>query len=208
MQIAIVGAGNVGRALGAGWRAAGHQVSYALRHLTGKSADEARKAGLRVTAMGDAAAPAELVVIAVPWQSVPDALRALGDLTGKIVIDATNPLTPGLDLALGYSDSAAETVARLAKGAHVVKAFNTTGAENMARAHDFKMRALMPVASDDAAAKATVMKLADELGFEAVDAGPLKAARLLEPLAMFWIKQAIERKFGTNFAFAFTRRSL
>jgi 8-hydroxy-5-deazaflavin:NADPH oxidoreductase len=206
MHIAIVGAGNVGKALGIGWRAAGHQVSYALRQLTGKSADEARKAGLAVTAMGEAAAGAEVVVIAVPWPAVPDALRSLGDLSGKIVIDATNPLSPGLELALGYSDSAAETVARLARGARVVKAFNTTGAENMAKARAFKTKAIMPVASDDPAAKAAVIKLAEELGFQGADAGPLRAARLLEPMALFWIKQAIEQKIGTSFAFAFTRR--
>jgi 8-hydroxy-5-deazaflavin:NADPH oxidoreductase len=120
--------------------------------------------------------------------------------------DATNPLTPALDLAVGFTDSAGETVARLANGAQVLKAFNTTGAENMAKARSFKTKALMPVTSDSQAAKEVVTKLAGGLGFEAVDAGPLRAARLLGPMAMFWIKQAIERKFGTGFAFALTRR--
>jgi len=157
--------------------------------------------------MAEGAAKAELFVMAVPWPAVSDAVGRLGDLTGKIVVDATNPLTPALELALGFSDSAGESLARLAKGARVVKAFNTTGAENMAKAATFEVKALMPVASDDQAAKAVVMKLADELGFEAVDAGPLRAARLLEPMAVLWIKQAIERRFGRNFAFALTRRT-
>ena len=152
------------------------------------------------------AASAEVGVLAVPWSAVKDALSAAGSLQGKILVDATNPLTPNLELALGFSNSAGETVARLAPGARVVKAFNTTGAENMAKAREFASRPMMSVAGDDAEAKVIVIKLAEELGFEAIDAGALKAARLLEPLAMFWIKQAYAQKFGTNFAFTLTRR--
>lgn len=83
-------------------------------------------------------------------------------------------------------------MALLAGGARVVKAFNTTGAENMAKAHDFPSKPWMPVAGDDAQAKAVVRKLAEELGFEAIDAGPLKMSRYLEPMAMQWIKLAYE----------------
>jgi len=207
MRMTIVGAGNVGKALGTGWRKTGHEISYALRDPVGKRAGELKQLGFATAAMAEGAAKAEVIVMAVPWPAVSNAVGQLGDLTGKIVVDATNPLTPALELALGFSDSAGESLARLAKGARVVKAFNTTGAENMAKAHTFKIKALMPVAGDDQPAKAVVMKLADELGFEAVDAGPLRAARLLEPMAVLWIKQAIERKFGTNFAFALTRRT-
>jgi predicted dinucleotide-binding enzyme len=206
MHIAIVGAGNVGQALGNGWRKAGHEVSYALRETTGKNAEKVRRDGFDILAMDKAAAKAEAIVLAVPWQAVADALKALGNLSGKILVDASNPLTPALELALGFTDSAGESVARLAPGAHVVKAFNTTGAENMASAHAFKVKPMMPVAGDDAGAKAKVMKLAQDLGFEAVDAGPLKSARLLEPMAMFWIRQAYVQKFGRDFAFALTRR--
>jgi predicted dinucleotide-binding enzyme len=206
MHIVIVGAGNVGSALGKGWRKAGHVVSYAPRDATGKNAERARRDGFDVVAMGEAAGRAEVIALAVPWPSIADAVKALGDLAGKTVIDAVNPVTPALELALGFTDSAAETVARLAPGAHVVKAFNTTGAENMAAAYSFKVKPMMPVASDDAGAKATVIRLAQDLGFEAVDAGPLRAARLMEPMAMFWIKQAYAQKRGRDFAFALTRR--
>jgi len=205
MRITIIGAGNVGQALGAGWRKSGHAVTYALRAANGKSADTVTAQGFRVVAMNQAAS-ADLIVLAVPWPAVAEALHAAGSLAGKVVIDATNPLTPGLELALGFADSAGETVARLAPGARVVKAFNTTGAENMASAHAFPAKPMMPVASDDAEAKTIVGKLAEELGFEAIDAGPLKSARLLEPLAMFWIKQAYAQKFGPNFAFSLIRR--
>ncbi|MBV9050978.1 MAG: NADPH-dependent F420 reductase [Hyphomicrobiales bacterium] len=205
MRIAIVGAGNVGGALGKGWRKAGHQVGYALRDTTGKKVDELRRGGFDVLAMKDAER-AEVIVLAVPWPNLPDAVKGLGDVAGKIIVDATNPLTAEMELAIGFSDSAAETVERLAPGAHVVKAFNVTGSDNMALAHAFKTKPLMPVAGNDASAKAKVMKLAEDLGFEAVDAGPLKAARLLEPMAMFWIKQAFVQKQGREFAFALARR--
>jgi predicted dinucleotide-binding enzyme len=205
MQIVIVGAGNVGSALANGWRKAGHVVSYALKDATGKNAERAQRDGFAILPMGEAATKAEVIALAVPWGGMTDAVKALGNVSGKILIDAINPLTRELELALGFSDSAGESVARLARGAHVVKAFNTTGAGNMAAAHGFKVKPMMPVAGDDAGAKAKVMRLAEDLGFEAVDAGPLKAARLLEPMAVFWIKQAFGGR-GVEFAFALPKR--
>jgi 8-hydroxy-5-deazaflavin:NADPH oxidoreductase len=157
-----------------------------------------------VVAVADAARQAEVMLLAVPWPEVPNAIQSLGPLQGKIVIDATNPLTAALELAIGHDDSAGETIGRLAKGARVVKAFNTTGAENMSRARDFSARPVMLVAGDDADAKKTVQKLAADIGFEPVDAGPLSASRLLEPMAMQWIKLALGG-LGTNFAYAFVR---
>jgi 8-hydroxy-5-deazaflavin:NADPH oxidoreductase len=206
MRIAIVGAGSVGQALGKGWRKAGHEVSYALRAATPDKVEALGADGARVVAMDKAAEAAEVLVLAVPWPAVQAALAALGSLDGKVLVDATNPLTAKLELALGFDDSAGETVARLAPGARVVKAFNTTGAENMATARAFAVKPMMPVAGDDAAAKAVVRKLAEELGFEAVDAGPLAMSRQLEPLAMLWIKLAYAQGFGRNFAFALARR--
>jgi predicted dinucleotide-binding enzyme len=205
MRITNVGAGNVGQALGTGWRQRGHEVNFALRTTTGERAEAMKAEGFGVVPLGDAGS-AEVIVLAVPWPSVADALKAMGSLSGKILVDATNPLTPALELALGFSDSAGETVARQASGARVVKAFNTTGAENMAGAARFSARPMMPVASDDGEAKGIVADLADELGFEAVDAGPLKAARLLEPMAMFWIKLAYAQGLGRDFAFSLARR--
>ena len=206
MRIAIVGAGNVGQALGKGWRRAGHEVSYALRAATPNKVTALSADGSRVVGMDQAAAAADVLLLAVPWPAVEEAVSSLGPLAGKILVDATNPLTAKLELAVGFDDSAGETVARLAPGARVVKAFNTTGAENMANARAFAVRPMMPVAGDDAAAKAAVRKLAEELGFDAVDAGPLAMSRHLEPLAMLWIKLAYAQGFGRDFAFALARR--
>ena len=206
MNIVIVGAGNVGRALAAGWKRAGHAVALAVRDPERGDPQGAKREGFALVPARNAAQRGDVIVLAVPWDAVGGAIEALGPLAGKIVIDATNPLTNEFTLALGHSDSAGETVARLARGARVVKAFNTTGAKNMSDAHYAGGRLMMPVAGDDRAAKETVMALAADLGFEPVDAGPLTMSRYLEPMALVWIKLAITQGKGTNFGFALLQR--
>jgi len=205
MKIAIIGAGSVGRALGGGWRAAGHEVVYALRDRTSDSARSVADEGFGIVPL-NSAADADVTILSLPWTAIEPALKEVGPLAGSILVDTSNPLTPSLDLAIGFDKSAGEQVAGLASGARVVKAFNTTGAENMAALRDFPSRPMMPVAGDDAEAKKLVLRLAEDLGFEPVDAGPLVASRLLEPLAMFWIKQAYAQQMGRDFAFSVIRR--
>jgi predicted dinucleotide-binding enzyme len=205
MKIAIIGAGSVGRALGGGWRAAGHEVVYALRDLKSDSARSAAGEGFEIVPL-NSAADADVTILSLPWTAIGPALKEVGPLAGSILVDTSNPLTPSLDLAIGFDKSAGEQVAALASGARVVKAFNTTGAENMAALRDFPSRPMMPVAGDDPEAKKLVLQLAEDLGFEPVDAGPLAASRLLEPLAMFWIKQADAQQMGRDFAFSIIRR--
>jgi hypothetical protein len=106
---------------------------------------------------------------------------------------------------VGHDTSAAEQVASWAKGARVVKCFNTTGAENMANPRFGADRAVMFLAGDDEAAKKSVVKLGEDLGFEMVDAGALSIARLLEPVAMLWIRLAFRRGLGRDFAFKLLR---
>lgn len=207
MRIAVVGAGQVGRAVGEGWRRAGHAVVYGVP-MPGdpKHADLGADRVLDVAA---AAKDAEVVVLATPWGATRDAIVAAGDLTGRILVDCTNPLgydpVDGLHLALGFSTSGAEQVAGWAPGAHVFKSLNQTGAEGMADPAAFAARPVMFVAGDEASGKAVVLGLVADLGFEAIDAGPLAAARLLEPYAMLWIDQALKRGAGRGFAFAITR---
>jgi predicted dinucleotide-binding enzyme len=206
MDIAIVGSGHVGHALGKEWHRAGHAVTFAMRNPASEKAGHLRAEGFAAVPLAKAASVADLILLAVPWLELATVIEAIGPLDGKIVVDATNPLTADLDLAIGFDDSAGETVALLAKGARVVKAFNTTGAENMAKAGSFPTRPLMPIAGDDADAKAIVRELAEALGFEAIDAGPLTMSRHLEAMAMLWIKLAYAQGLGTQFAFALTRR--
>src|SRR5438270_13589774 len=206
MNITFCGSGNVGRALAGCWKKAGHTVTFAARDLNGAKAAELKQDGYAVAPQAEAARNAHVIVLATPWDATAATIKALGSLAGKIVVDATNPLTAKLELALGFSDSAGETVARLASRATVVKAFNTTGANNMADSRYPGGKLMMPVASDDAAAKQTVMTLASELGFEPIDAGPLAMSRHLEPLAMFWIKLAYAQGMGREFGFAVLKR--
>lgn len=201
MRIGIIGAGKVGTTLGAGWARAGHEVVYGSREPGGAPPH----AGSSVASIRDAAS-ADVVVLATPWAAVPDALAAAGDLSGRVLIDVTNPLGPGFKLTHAHSTSGAEEVARLSPGARVVKAFNTTGLENMADPRYGERAAVMFIAGDDPAARAVVLKLATDLGFEAVPIGALSRARQLEPLGLLWIQQALVYGQGRNFAFGVVRR--
>jgi predicted dinucleotide-binding enzyme len=113
----------------------------------------------------------------------------------------------GLELALGYDRSGGEQVAVWAKSAAVFKTLNQTGAENMTNAARYPIRPVMFVAGDDEPKKPVVLSLVAKLGFEAIDDGPLRIARLLEPYGMLWIDQALSRGRSRSFAFALTERS-
>lgn len=210
MKIAIVGAGNVGGALGKGWAAKGHSVYFGVPEPQSEKMQALLKsmgANARAGSVQEAAANAEIVVFATPWNAAQNAVVTAGNLAGKIVIDCMNPLAPDLSgLVLGQTTSAAGQVAAWAKGARVVKAFNTTGAGNMADSRYAGGRLAMCIAGDDAAAKKSVSQLAADLGFDAIDAGPLKNARLLEPFAMLWIYLAVKQGMGPNIAFQLMRR--
>ena len=211
MQIAIIGAGNVGGTLGRRWAQKGHEVIFGVRdsHST-KVQEVLRAAGAKAhaTSVREAAAAATCVVLATPWAAAQDAIQAAGDLSGKILADCTNPLAPGLrGLALGHTTSGGEQVASWAIGARVVKAFNMTGAKNMASPTYGTQPVTMFICGDDPEAKATVGSLAAELGFEVIDSGPLLTARYLEPLAMLWIHLAYVQGLGPDFAFKVIRRS-
>jgi 8-hydroxy-5-deazaflavin:NADPH oxidoreductase len=203
MRIAIIGAGSVGATLGRAWLKVGEDVIWGLRNPA-----DPKYAALpkdRLKAPVEAVKQAEVVVIATPWSATEAAVKGLGSLADKIIIDATNPLgmgPDGLQLVLGFDTSAGEQVASWTPGASVFKTLNTTGAGNMAKAAEYTVKPVMLVAGDDALRKTTVMGLVGKLGFEPADAGPLKNARLLEPLAMIWIDQAMQRGRGRDFAFA------
>jgi len=206
MNIVIVGAGNVGRALGGGWTKAGHKVTFAVRDPAKPEIAELKQQGFDVVAAKGAAASGDVIVLAVPWTALPASIEDLGSVKGKVIVDATNPLNADLSLAIGFDDSAGETVAELAPEARVVKAFNTTGAGNMADSKYPGGKLMMPVAGDDAEAKQTVMALASALGFDPVDVGSLVMSRCLEPMAVAWIKLAYAQKLGVNIGFAFLRK--
>ena len=210
MRIAVIGAGNVGGTLGTGWANRGHEIFFGVRDTADPKLEELRArvhGNAHAARVNEAVAAAEVVALTVPWPAAQDALRSAGDLGGKILLDCTNPLKPDLSgLTVGYTASGAEQVAAWARGARVVKIFNTTGFSNMANPEYREGRSMMLYCGDDTEAKRVAAQLAAELGFEPYDVGPLTEARLLEPLALVWIHLAVLQKMGTGFAFRLMRR--
>ena len=211
MQIVIIGAGNVGAALGKGWAQCGHNIVYGVKDPDDpKYASVKADAGnARMASVAEAASLDGTIVLAVPWDAVPDVLAECGDLGGRVLIDATNPLTfndAGLSLAIGFSTSGGEEVARLAHGAFVFKTMNQVGYKVMRDAHGYPASPVMFVAGEDADRKPIVLSLVSDLGFNAIDAGPLNRARLLEPYAMLWIDQVIKRGVTDENAFSFMHK--
>jgi len=212
MKIAIIGAGNVGGALGANWAQKGHEIVFGVRDpkaektqtLLGKVGAKAK-----ATTTADAAASGDVIVLSTPWPATEAAIRSMGNLKGKVVLDATNPLArgpEGIALEIGHAISGGEKVQGWAAGASVFKTLNTTGFGNMANPVFKGVKSAMFVAGDDATAKPKVMALVGDLGFEVIDAGPLRNARLLEAHAMLWIDLALVRGQGRDFAFGILRR--
>lgn len=211
MKISIIGAGMVGSALGKSWGAKGHEVTYATRNpsdakvqkVVSDSGPQAKAA-----TVAEAVAGAEAIVLATNWESTQDAIKSCGDIKGKIILDATNPIGyvgGKMGLVLGFDTSGGEQVAKWAAGARVVKVFNSTGYNNMA-SPDYKgQAATMFYCGDDVEAKKVAHALSTALGFDAIDVGPLSQSRLLEPLAMLWISMAFGG-MGTQIAFKLLKR--
>jgi 8-hydroxy-5-deazaflavin:NADPH oxidoreductase len=206
MRIAIIGTGIVGGALARGWARSGHAILLGVRDAASPQVNElARATGAEVKAPAEAASLGEVVVLALPWNVAESAVRSLGNLKGKIVIDCMNPLamTNGrLGLDRGFDTSGAEAVAAWSPGAQIVKTLNQVGAEMMEDSSKLPHRPVMFMAGNDALAKAAVATLLADLGFEPLDAGDLTKARLLEPFGLVWINQALVQGKGRNWAFA------
>ncbi len=201
MRIAVIGAGRVGATLGTRWSEAGHHVMYGVR-----SPDEPKYAGLEVDAVPDAADGSDVILLAVPWRAARDAVADLGDVGDRVVIDATNPLTPDREHDRHPELSGAEQIRGWLRGGRLVKAFNTTGSGNMADATYPGGNPVMFVAGDDATAKHRAMELAADIGFSPVDGGALVAARDLEHLATLWIRLAYGLGHGPDIAFSLLSR--
>jgi len=212
MKVAIIGAGNVGGALAGNWAQKGHEIFLGVRDPTAEKTQSllAKLGGkARAGTAAEAAAAGDVIVVSTPWPATETVIRSMGDLKGKIVLDATNPLSRGPDgisLAIGHSTSAGEKVQEWAAGASVYKTLNTKGFGNMANPVFNGVKSVMFVAGDDAGNKRKVMELVGDLGFEVIDAGPLRNARLLEAHAMLWIDLALARGQGRDFAFGILRR--
>lgn len=206
MRIAIIGAGNVGSAIAHGLKGKGHAVALGARDTDDASVKElAAATGSTAKTPQRAVSDADVVILALPWSSAEQAVRSLGSLAGKVVIDCMNPLGMvggNLGLVLGHTTSGGEIVQGWLPHARVVKTLNQVGAEMMADNRQLPHRPVMFLAGNDAAAKASVSAVLSDLGFEALDAGDITKSRILEPFGMVWINQALFRGKGRAWAFA------
>jgi predicted dinucleotide-binding enzyme len=191
-KIGIIGKGNVGKALQAGAQRAGHEV-----RMIGKGG------GAK-----DTAAWADMVILAVPYLAAEAVAGEIGTAAdSKPVVDVTNAISKDGALAVGFTTSGAEQLQKKLPGAHVVKAFNTIFAQSMSSGKVKGTALFLPIAADNAKAKDTVIQLGKEIGFDAVDAGPLSNARLLESFGYLNIQLAyvINKGMGTGIGLALLR---
>jgi NADPH-dependent F420 reductase len=189
MKIAVIGTGNVGRALGSSFASAGHEVTFAARDA-GTTKQTANAVGAQAAATpADAASGADVVVLAVPFGELADVATSIRDeVDGKIVIDVSNVLKPDFSGPALETGSGAERVARQLPGAHVAKAFNTifSWIQGNPDALGTTLDALFAV--DDDRSRETVAELIRSAGFRPVHVGPLTAARELESLGWLNIR--------------------
>jgi len=209
VKITVIGAGNMGSAFVKQLTRAGHQV-----RVTARDAEKARQVaaanpGAVAVEAATAAAGADAVVLATAYGDAVNALKSAGDLRGKVVIDITNPLTADyMGLTLGHTTSAAEEIAKAIPDAQVVKAFNTVFAQVLAEGAGLGPGRKVTVfyAGDNERAKQTARTLAESMGFDTIDAGGLKNARYLEPLAGLNIYLGYGAGLGTAIAPTWIRK--
>lgn len=186
-RIAIIGNGNVGSAIRKGAEKAGYQV-----RATGSDPNEVRSAA----SWGD------VIILAVPSPARREAIGTLGDVKGKTLVDPTNLLNADWSYAGDIRKSGAEEVQEWARGARVVKAFNTVFAQNMSTGKVKGEALSLLIAGDDADAKKQILDLGNGIGFHAVDVGPLQHARYLEALGFLSIQLGYgPTKYGTDIGF-------
>jgi len=208
MQIAVIGSGSVGAGLAKSWSGLGHSVVIGSRSPESErvvSLIASLGEGVSASGLAESVVGADVIVLAVPWSAAEVSLGALGDLSGRILIDATNPFANGLNLEIGHEDSGGEQVARWASGAHVVKALNIVDARLLDGQKLDGREISIPICGDDRDSKELVGGLITELGFDVIDAGKLEISRLLEPLCLLMIKMSMKKSLGNEIGFRVLR---
>ncbi len=211
MKLAFIGIGQVGASLAGNLAALGHSVTIAARDPNSKSVGEAvnRFPTLAVADPAAAIAAAEVIFLATPFGVVETALADSEVFTGKILVDCTNPVGPGLTHGLNSQQSGSEFVQSLVPRARVVKAFTIYGFENFehsAYPGYGDLKPAMLIAGDDAEAKGIVATLSQNLGWEPVDTGPITMSLHLEHMTLLWINMARAQGQGAGFVWARLQR--
>ena len=209
MRIGILGSGLIGGKLGTLFARAGHEVIFSYARSERKLKRLAREAGKRARAgtPADAARESDVLLLAVHWSRVNDVLKQAGDLRGKVVVSCSLPMNANdTALAVAHTSSGAEVLARKLRGAHFVAAFGTVPSEVLFDVYEGRRRAKKPTlvyCGDDRRAKGAAARLIRDVGFEPVDAGPLRIARYTEPFTLLVAQLAYEGDRGPAMAYRF-----
>jgi 8-hydroxy-5-deazaflavin:NADPH oxidoreductase len=209
MKVTVIGAGNMGSAFVSQSVKAGHQVSVTARDDAKAARVAAANPGASAVPAAAAARGADIVVLATGYADAVAALRAADVQPSQVVIDITNPLTEDyMGLTIGHTTSAAEEIAKAVPNAALVKGFNTIFAQVLAEGADFGggRKASVFLAGDNAEAKQQARVLAESMGFDVVDAGGLRNARYLEPLAGLNVYFGYGARLGTAIAPGWLRK--
>jgi predicted dinucleotide-binding enzyme len=209
MRIGILGSGLMGGKLGTLFARAGHDVVFSYARSRKKLESLARDAGenARAGTPREAAQDADLLMLAVHWNHIDDVLKQVGDVSGKVIVTCSLPLDDdNTELVVAHTSSGAEELAKKARGAKVVSAFGTIPSEVLFAVYAARRRKTRPsvlFSGDDADAKEMVAGLIRDVGFEPVDAGPLRMARYSEPFTMIIGRLAYETDAGPALAYRF-----
>lgn len=211
MRIGILGSGLMGGKLGTLFARAGHDVVFSYARERRKLEALAREAGgsARAGTPREAAQDADALLLAVHWSRVDDVLTQAGDISGKILVTCSLPMNADdSGLVVAHTSSGAEDLAKKAAGARVVSAFGTVPSEVLFavfEARHVERRPSLVYSGDDEKAKATVATLIRDVGFDAVDVGPLAIARYSEPFTLLMGRLAYEGDEGPAVAYRFER---
>jgi predicted dinucleotide-binding enzyme len=204
MRIGILGSGLMGGKLGTIWARAGHEVVFSYA----RSEQKLKKLGPHGTPR-EAVLEADAVLLAVHWSRVDDVLKQAGDLSGKTLVSCSLPMNADdTDLVIAHTSSGSEALAKKAPKARVVSAFNTVPSEVLFDVFAARRRARRPsliYCGDDARSKKIAAELIRDVGFDPVDAGPLRIARYTEPFTLLVAQLAYEGDEGPELAYRFER---
>ena len=211
MRIGILGSGLMGGKLGTLFARAGHDVvfSYARSQQKLKRLASEAQGNARAGTPGEATREAEALLLAVHWSRVDDVLKQAGDVSGKVIVTCSLPMnTNNTDLVVAHASSGAEELGKKVRRARVVSAFGTVPSEALFGVFESRRKSNRPsllYCGDDAAAKDVAATLIRDVGFDPVDAGPLRIARFMEPFSLLVGQLAYEGDGGPELAYRFER---
>jgi len=209
MRIGILGSGLMGGKLGTIWARARHEVVFSYSHSDAKLKKLARdaKGKARAGTPREAAQDADAVLLAVHWSRVDDVLTQAGDLSGKVIVSCSLPMNADdTDLVVAHTSSGAEELAKKVPKARVVSAFSTVPSEVLFDVFGARRKTKRPnvvYCGDDARSKKVAAQLIRDVGFDPIDAGPLRIARHIEPFTMLIGRLAYEGDDGPELAYRF-----